>query len=159
HAPHVSGRSAGEGHPTMKFQNYPDVKDGRFFLDMKPEWERLQPVPGGAHYAWTETSMFGFNIPQHDIDCIVYFWHHPAMSITSAGLMIWRAKNTNKVECDYPAYRIAMPLPRDHTDCTYANGVSVKMIEPMRHFHVSFRDDSRDTHLDLELRAMMPPAC
>ena len=29
----------------MKFQNYPDVKDGKYFLEMKPEWEYLQPVP------------------------------------------------------------------------------------------------------------------
>jgi hypothetical protein len=143
----------------MKFQNYPDVKDDKFFLTMKPEWEYLQPVPKDAHYAWTETSMFGFNIPEHDIDCIVYYWHHPAMGITTGGLMIWRGKNTNQVECEYSDYRTAMPLPKDHTNCTYANGVSVKMIEPLKRFHIAFSDKERNTHLDLHLSAIMPPAC
>lgn len=143
----------------MKYQNYPDVIDGKFFSEMKPAEEFIQPVPPGANYEWTETSMFGFNIPEHGIDCILYFWHHPAMKITTGGVMIWKGRNINQVECEYSDYRLAMPMPSDHTDCTYANGISVRMIEPLKEFHITFENPERNTSLDLRLHAIMPPAC
>lgn len=143
----------------MKYQNYPDVVDGNFFSQMKAEEEHIRPVPPGVSHEWTETSMFGFNIPEHGIDCILYFWHHPALKITSGGIMIWKGRNINQVECEYSDYRLAMPIPEDHTNCTYANGITVRMVEPLNAFHITFEDKDRNTSLDLHLRAIMPPAC
>lgn len=143
----------------MEYQNYGIAKGDNFFSTMKPEEEHIRPVPEGVHYEWTETSMFGFNIPEHDIDCIIYFWHHPALKVTTGGLIIWQGKNINQVECEYADYRMAMPMPEDHTNCTYANGVTVKMLKPLEEFEVSFSDKARNTHLRLHLKAIMPPAC
>lgn len=143
----------------VSFGNYRAEGRDRLFSTMAPEEEHLQPVPAGAHYEWTETSMFGFNIPEHGIDCIIYYWHHPALKVTYGGLIIWRGRNPNQVSCDYSDYRSVMPLPDDITNCTYANGVTVKMIEPLKSFEVTFADPEYDVALDLRLDAVMPPAC
>ena len=139
--------------------NYKIRESGKFFSEMRPEQERLQPVPWNVHYEWDETSMFGFNIPEHGIDCIIYYWHHPTMKTVYGGIMIWQGLNENQLSCAYSDYRLAMPMPLDITDCTYANGVRVKMIEPMKEFDISFDDEARNTHLRLKLKAIMPPAC
>nr|WP_087572943.1 hypothetical protein [Sphingomonas sp. CDS-1] len=141
------------------YQNYSAEGRENHFSVMRPEEEWIQPVPEGAHYEWTETSMFGFNIPEHGIDCIIYYWHHPALSVTYGGLIIWRGQNSNQVACDYSDYRSVMPLPDDITNCTYANGVTVKMIKPLEEFHITFDDPVYETSLDLRLKAIMPPAC
>ncbi len=143
----------------MSYQGYKDTVDKTLFSEMKPEEEKLLPIPDGASHEWSETSMFGFNIPEEGIDCIIYFWHRPVMNISFGGIMIWKGKNTNQVECIYSDYRSAMPMPKDITDCTYANGVTVKMIEPMSEFQIGFEDSACDVKLDLHLKAIMPPAC
>lgn len=143
---------------TTKYPRYTVEPGSEQITTMLPEEEYLQPAPAHATHEWTETSMFGFNIPEHDIDCIIYFWHHPAFKVTYGGLMIWRGKNANQIECDYSDYRIAMPMPDDHTNCTYANGVTVRMIEPLNEFEIGFSDEQRNTRLNLHLKAVMPPA-
>jgi hypothetical protein len=143
----------------VSFGNYRAEGRDKLFSTMRPEEEGLQPVPVGAHYEWTETSMFGFNIPEHGIDCIIYYWHHPALKVTFGGLTIWRGRNGNQVSADYSDYRSVMPLPEDITDCTYANGVTVRMIEPLKSFQINFADPEYDVVLDLRLDAIMPPAC
>jgi hypothetical protein len=144
---------------TVGLWNYKARDSEAFFSEMQPEQERLRPVPWDAHYEWDETSMFGFNIPEHGIDCIIYYWHHPTMKTVYGGIMIWEGLNENQLSCAYSDYRLAMPMPLDITDCTYANGVRIKMIEPMKEFDIAFDDDKRNTHLKLRLRAIMPPAC
>lgn len=126
---------------------------------MKPGEEKLQPVPSAASFEWTETSMFGFNIPEHGIDAIVYFWMHPTFKVAYGGISIWRGVNDNQIAAAYTDYRMVMPMPEDITDCTYANGVRVKMIAPREEFEVSFDDPSSETWLRLHLKATMPPAC
>ena len=109
----------------LDYQNYGAAARDRHFSIMQPDEEQLQPVPAGASYEWTETSMFGFNIPEHGIDAIIYFWHHPILKVSYGGIMIWRGHHANQVGCDYSDYRLAMPMPADITDCTFANGVTV----------------------------------
>jgi hypothetical protein len=143
----------------LNFANYTATGRDNLFSVMKPEEEKIRPVPWDAHYEWTETSMFGFNIPEHGIDCIIYYWHHPALKVTYGGIAIWRGNNNNQIAADYSDYRTVMPLPADITNCTYANGVTVKMITPLEEFEVSFADPNYDTSLKLNLKAIMPPAC
>lgn len=147
------------GEEKVGLWNYGTEGREQFFSEMRADQEKLQPVPWNAHHEWDETSMFGFNIPEHGIDCIIYYWHHPAMKTVYGGIMIWQGLNENPLSCAYSDYRLAMPMPDDITDCTYANGVTVKMIEPMKEFDVSFHDEARNTHLTLNLKAIMPVAC
>lgn len=150
---------AGANEAVIALQNYAAEGRDAMFSTMLPEHEKLQPVPGDAHYEWTETSMFGFNIPEHGIDCIIYYWHHPTQRTVFGGITIWRGLNDNQIETAYSDYRLAMPMPDDITDCTYANGVTIRMIRPCEEFAISFDDPAQNTHLRLHLSAIMPAAC
>lgn len=51
-----------------------------------------------------------------------------------------------------------MPLPDDMTNCTYANGITVRMIRPLEELQISFDELSSSTSLNLTITAIMPSA-
>lgn len=121
--------------------------------------ERLQrPWPADAPFDLVETSYFGFCIPEHGIDCEIYHWMHPVLGVTSGGLFAFQGMRSHSMEAEYIQYYNYMPIPEDITDCTYANGLTVRMIEPLRSFHIRYDDPKNDTFLDLTTTAVMPPA-
>jgi len=143
----------------VEYQAYPSVGRDHYFSVMKPQDEYLHAPPPSARYDYTETNMFGFNIPHAGIDCLIYFWHHAVLKTTTGGIMCWQGTKTHAMECECFDYRNYMPLPADTMDATYPCGVSVKMEKPMEAFHVTYHNDALDNHLDLDLTAVMPPAC
>lgn len=141
-----------------QYQAYTTEKRDRHFGVMTDEDEKLHPVPADAGFEWTETNMFGFNIPEHDIDCLVYLWHHPALGVTSGGVTIWKGIKQIHVEAEAFDFRSAMPMPDDPTDATYPNGLTVRMVRPQEEFEVHWRHPSEDSRFTLRLTAAMPPA-
>ena len=143
----------------MEYQAYRSVGRDNYFSVMKPEDESLHAPPSSARYDFTETNMFGFNIPEAGIDCLIYFWHHAVLKTTTGGIMCWQGTKTHHMECECFDYRNYMPLPLDTMDASYPCGVTVKMVKALEKFHVTYHNDSLDNHLDLHLTAVMPPAC
>ena len=121
--------------------------------------EKLQrPWPAAAPFDLVETSYYGFCIPEHGIDCEIYHWVHPQLGVVSGGLFAFQGIRSRPMEAEYIRYFNYMPIPDDITDCTYANGLTIRMIEPLRSVHIRFDDPANDTHLDLTSSAIMPPA-
>lgn len=117
-----------------------------------------KPWPHDISYKVVETSYFGFSIPEHQINGEIYHWAHPAFGVTSGGIFITRGVVTNQLDTPYSNWGVYMPLPVDMTDCTYPNGITVRMRKPLVEWTISYRDDETDTHLQLNLEAIMPPA-
>lgn len=131
----------------------------KFFGSGDAAIEKLQrPWPDAAPFDLVETSYFGFSIPEHDIDCEIYHWLHPVLGVSSGGILCFRGLKRNPMEADYIQYYNYMPIPEDITDCTYANGIRIRMIEPLQSFHISYADPANETFLDLTTTAIMPPA-
>jgi len=134
------------------------VRD-QFFGEGTGDIEKLQrPWPPDAPYELIETSYFGFAIPEHKINCEIYFWLHPVFCVASGGVIICKGIKQAHNQADFLDYRNYMPIPDDITDCTYANGVRVKMITPLEEFEVSYEDPDSDTSFRFVSRAIMPPA-
>ena len=107
----------------------------------------------------SETSFFGFNIPEAAIDCEIYHWFHPNLRMMSGGLMIFRGKKAYAAQADYLDYRNFMPWPQgDIDDVTYPTGVRIKVLKPLARFEISFRSPDGDTAFDFVSTAIMPPA-
>lgn len=124
-----------------------------------PALEHFAPVPPDRQtYEHIETSYFGFSIPEEAINGMVYFWFHPHFATASGGAIIQRGWTSAPARGDYCDWRHFMPMPDDLTDCTYANGITVRMIRPLEEFTVSFADPDSDCALDLHLQAVMPAA-
>jgi hypothetical protein len=131
----------------------------RYFGTPDTTFEKLRkPWPDDAPYDLVETSYFGFSIPEEKIHCEIYHWAHPKFGTTSGGIMIFRGKKPSQGNADYIDYRNFQPIPDDITDCTYADGVKIKMIKPMEEFEISFDDPAADTSVRFVSKAIMPPA-
>jgi len=116
-------------------------------------------LPADADYTLSETSYFGFNIPEASIDCEIYAWFHPTLRIVSGGLMIFQGYKQLAGQADYLDYRNAMPAPDgDIDDVHYPTGVRIRVIEPLEHIEITFASPDGQTTLDLTCRAIMPAA-
>lgn len=117
-----------------------------------------KPWPSEAPKELIETSYFGFNIPEHQINAEIYHWVHPMYGVVSGGVFIFQGIHTNSMAARYCNWMNYMPEPEDMTDCTYANGIRVRMLRPMQEWEIAFDDRDAQTRLHLNLKAIMPPA-
>jgi hypothetical protein len=117
-----------------------------------------KPWPADAPHNLVETSYFGFSIPEEKINCEIYHWVHPVYGLASGGIFITRGIKTNQMDAAYSNWMNYMPIPDDMTDCTYGNGITVKMRRPLEEWEVSFEDPATKTSLRLNLEAIMPVA-
>jgi hypothetical protein len=110
--------------------NYLNQRPDSFFGTMSDADELIHAIPPDAGFEWTETNMYGFNIPEDNIDCIVYLWHHPVLKVSYGGVTIWQGHKQTHLEAEAHDFRMAMPMPDEPTDATYPTGLTVKMIKP-----------------------------
>jgi hypothetical protein len=143
----------------LEYQAYGSAGRDNYFSVMRPEDEYLHVPPSTAQYNFTETNMFGFNIPEEGIDCLIYFWHHAALKTTTGGIMCWQGVKTHHMECEAFDYQNYMPMPEDSMNASYPCNVTVKMLKPLEAFQVTYDNPSLGNHLELHLQAAMPPAC
>jgi hypothetical protein len=133
--------------------------NSRYFGDVIKGAENYQkPWDSSSPDNLVETSYFGFSIPDEKINCEIYHWAHPMYGVCSGGLFMYQGIASDHFEIAYSNWMNYMPMPEAMTDCTYANGISVKMIREFREWEVSYHDDKTNTHLELNLKSIMPPA-
>jgi hypothetical protein len=117
-----------------------------------------RPWPANAPFDLVETSYFGFAIPEHNIDCEIYFWMHPVLGVTSGGVFCFQGLKSSQMEADYINYFNYMPLPEDITDVRYPMGLQVKMLEASKRFEIKYSDPAAHTHFEFVSTAVMPLA-
>jgi hypothetical protein len=137
---------------------YKSSNTNDFFATMSDDDEKLHPVPAHAGFEWTETNMFGFNIPEHNIDCLIYLWHRPVLKVTYGGVTVWQGFKKTHLEAEAFDFRSVMPMPEEPTDATYPMGLTVKMIQPQKEFYLTWKHPIEDSRFELHLTAVMPPA-
>lgn len=148
----------------MEFQAYQRESGARRLnahfapYPMRPEDELPHPVPADAAFNWTETHMFGFNIPEHGIDVMIWYVHRPKLGSSYGGILLWQGMKSHYLESEIFDFRAALPLPPAdmHWDCP--NDISIHMIEPLECFEIRYRQPDGDIRFDLTLTAVMPPA-
>ncbi len=129
------------------------------FATVLPEDDFLHPAPEGAPASLTETSYFGFNIPERNLNGEVYAWFHPALRVVSAGVFVWSGFKRTTLAADYFDFRTYLPWPDgDLGDCTLANGLRIRTERPLERWTCDWRDAARNTELRLQSSALMPPA-
>jgi len=134
--------------------------DGMPLSKPVPEDEFLHPVPEDAHYATTETSYFGFNIPESQINGEIYIWFHPRLHVMSASVYIWKGIKTSTLTCEYINHFGFLPMLEGDIDDYGIEelGLKVKVIEPLNEINISCQDEDRDMAFSIGYKAIMPPA-
>jgi hypothetical protein len=132
---------------------------GDGFGEVRPEDDFLHAPAPGAPAALTETSYFGFNVPERNLNGEVYVWLHPALRVASAGVMVWSGTKRATLAAEYYDYRAWLPWPDgDLHDLALANGLRIRTEKPLERWTCTFADAARNTELLLHSSALMPPA-
>ena len=116
------------------------------------------PAPSG-HYASTETSYFGFSIPERKLNGEVYMWFHPVLKVMSCSVYIWTGVKKTSLACDYINHHHYLPWPTNGiADYTIeAVGLHIKVIEPLKSVQLDFEDKARNVSFSMRQEAIMPP--
>jgi len=129
------------------------------FAKVTPADDLLHATPAGAPPAQTETSYFGFNVPERNLNGEVYVWFHPSLRVVSAGLLVWRGFKRTTLAAEYFDYRTYLPWPDgDLDDLTLASGLRIRTEKPLERWTCDWKDSARNTELRLHASALMPPA-
>ena len=111
---------------------------------------------GPAGDSLTETWFWGFAVPEQAINCYLYSWVHPNLDVVSMGLTIYRGITPHHLAAelfDFPTYLRASDVVGDGSNIVVPNGLTVTVVEPLRHIRISYADEPRDTAIEVELRA------
>ena len=103
----------------------------------------------------TETWYWGFNVPEHAINCFCYCWVHPNLSVVTGGLLIYKGFKHQHLASELFEIRDFMSTGflGDGRDIRMPNGFRAEVLEPLKHMRLTFQDPVRQTSVDVELRA------
>ena len=99
-----------------------------------PADEFLHPPAASGHHSATETSYFGFNIPEHALNGEIYVWFHPVLRVISASVYIWRGLVPSTLAADYVNHFHFLPFPEHGIEDYEIKdlGLRIKVIEPLK---------------------------
>jgi hypothetical protein len=138
---------------------FPDTLRIKPLPTISPQDEFLHPPAASGHHSATETSYFGFNIPEHALNAEIYVWFHPVLKMISASVYIWRGLNPTTLAADYVNHYNYLPFPKDGiADYEIEDlGLKIKVLEPLKTIQIDFDDPDRNVDFTLRLEAIMPP--
>ena len=124
-----------------------------------PADELLHPPVETGHYSATETSYYGFNIPEHRLNGEIYMWFHPILKMMSASVYIWKGLKASTLACEYINHFHYLPMPSTSIDDYEVPevGVRIKVLEPLKSIRIDCADADRGVSFTLKMDAIMPP--
>jgi len=124
---------------------------------MLTEKDKLFHEPDPSIYYWAETNWFAFMIPDENITGEIYAWFRPNLRVTASGLFVWKGFSQHMSDGYYVDYMEHLPYPDTNLDnYSLANGISVKILEPMKRYKVDY-NDGLGSELHAEFQAICPP--
>lgn len=111
---------------------------------------------------WTESSWFSFAIPERDIGGLIWTHFRPNQNCLCGGPAMWDTSGQHIWEFRYFDWQAMRPLPEgrfgvdyDKYDYTTPYSLSVKMLEPMRRYRITY--DRAGCRMDLTFTAVSDP--
>lgn len=114
-------------------------------------------APAEPDIYWTETSWFGFNVPERRLAGAVYPVFRPNQGVCSAGVYVWDETGVSQHEIRYARNWWHLPMPdHDLTRLALPIGLTYETVEPLRSYRVCF-DDGEELSLELTYEALHAP--
>lgn len=121
--------------------------------------EQLHPAANANDASSSETSYFGFNIPEHEINGEIYHWFHPTSNLCTGGAWIWQGRKRHMLQAEYFNYQAFARAPDlDLDDWVSPIGIRQKVVHPGKELTVEFIDERQNTSFAMVQTAIMPPA-
>ncbi|MGE0388025.1 MAG: hypothetical protein AB7Q97_25145 [Gammaproteobacteria bacterium] len=128
--------------------NHPDL--------LTPADDGFHPGDGPFH---TEGSWWSFLVPDRGIGGWIYHLTRRNLGVASGGVWIWDPGTRNCFEAPYFLNQSLQPLgpeARDLNDFRWADGTTLKTLEPLRRYRLAYEDGDRIA-LELEFEGVAEP--
>ena len=137
------------------------MKKNKGFGVMRPEDDLLHPesFKGVTDDSATETQYFGFSIPEHNIHALTYCWWHPNLKIVTGGIFVFQGVKPTTIHaelCDWRTFMSDKAIKDDLHEFRFDNGYGVKVLEPLKKFHLTYNDPSNNNSVDMMIDAVLP---
>jgi hypothetical protein len=132
------------------------------FAAILPEDDWLHPVSADAAFDCVETNLYGFNIPEENIQCNIYVLWHPVLRSMSAHIFVYRSTRIlpHQLSADYFTEYLFLPAVTDNRQWSAQLGscaLRCVIDEPLNRIRIECDDPSREFALRLEYAAALPP--
>ncbi|MGH9186776.1 MAG: DUF7064 domain-containing protein [Acidimicrobiales bacterium] len=105
---------------------------------------------------WTETSWWGFTVPERSLGGMLYTLFRPNLGVASLVVQMWDADAVEPWRAPYARLFWHLPMPdTDLTKCE-VGGLSIERLDPLTVYRLAYHDGDL-VALDLEYRALAPP--
>src|ERR1700712_1514683 len=124
-------------------------------VDQLPQADRFYDDRDDSPY-WNESVWFSFSIPERKIHGLIQYYFRPAMGMLNGGPAMWDPTGTSVWNCLHYNWSHLQPSPpgQQKFDMTALNSLSVKVLEPLKRYAISYDLDGFE--MDLEWTAIAP---
>ena len=109
-----------------------------------------------SHWQWAETIFFPVNVPGTTINGGIYVLTRPMLGVAMSSITFMDRLTFLWEDQAYIDNQQHLPCPKSLKEFSLPNGLSVKAIEPLKHYHVTYQGID-DTSFDLEYFALHEP--
>lgn len=107
-----------------------------------------------------ETTWWSFNVPERRLGGWLHSQYHVNLATCTWRVFVWDPSASDPEHLAYHRLVEQAPMPPepDLRDITFpAGGFSVKMLDPLMNYRVTYADAERDFAIELEHRSIHPP--
>jgi hypothetical protein len=113
-------------------------------------------APTAADPSWGETAWFGFSVPERGLAGTLYPLFRNQLGVCALGVAVWDATAHEPWRARYARRLWHLPIPPGDLDDFSIADLSIRCLEPLSRYHLTYRDADRIA-IDLEYRGLMAP--
>lgn len=122
---------------------------------IKPEDAEFH-FKGDSHWQWVETIALPFCVPEASLNGIIYVLARPMLGVCMCDISLHDRIADLWEEQLYIDNQQHMPCPKSLLEFTLPNGLSLNVVEPLKHYHARY-EGIDDTRFDLHFHALHQP--
>ena len=109
-----------------------------------------------SHWQWAETIALPYAIPEANINGLIYLVTRPMLGVCMCDITIIDKISDLWEDQAYVDNQQHLPCPKKLSDFSLPNGLTFKVIEPLKRYHVTYKGID-DTSFDLEYVGLHEP--
>ena len=91
-----------------------------------------------SHWQWVETLALPFSVPEANINGIIYVLTRPMLGVCMSDITLFDRISDLWEEQLYIDNQQHMPCPKSMLDFSLPNGLSIKVVEPLKRYRVAY---------------------
>ena len=111
---------------------------------------------GDPNPLWTETTWWGFAVPQRALGGMVYTLFRPNIGVATVVVNVWDAEAVEPWRSPYSRGQWHLPMPKADLDDLEVGMLGIRCVEPLTSYRLTY-DDGDVLTLDLRVDAAMAP--